>query len=140
MNIDTITQAFSAQMYTAVVDVVQQVDPLTGIDAHADRTARVIKDVAGWLAGITPDELAGMEDNREYLDWDRWMAPADDYDAVAVCDLVQVRIFAGLDLAREHHFDAYQLIHGTAAYLIDMDKHKAGWLAERAANLLAIGL
>lgn len=140
MKLDTITQAFAAQMYTAVVDVVQQVDPLTGIDAHAARSDRVIKDVAGWLAGIPAEELAEMEANHEYLDWDRWMAPADDYDATAVCDLVQVRIFAGIDLAREHHLDAYRLIHGTAEYLADMDKHKAGWLAERAANLLAIGL
>lgn len=140
MNVSTVTQAFSAQMYTAVVDVVQQVDPLTGLDAHADRTDRVIKEVAAWLGGITADELAGMEEHREYLDWDRWLAPAEDYDAVAVCDLVQVRIFAGIDLAREHRFDVYQLIHGTAEYLTDMDKHKAGWLAERAANLLAVGL
>lgn len=140
MDQELVTQAFAAQMYTAVIDVVQQLDPLTGDDAHADRTARVVKDVAGWLEGITPEDLDGMAEHNEYLPWDRWMPDAEGYDALAVCDAAQLRIFDVLKVAQENHLDAYQLVHGAAVYLSDMTKHKAAWLAERAANLLAAGM
>ena len=35
MDMELVVQAFAAQMYTAVLDVVQQVDPLTGLPEHA---------------------------------------------------------------------------------------------------------
>jgi hypothetical protein len=139
MDSKLVVQAFAAQMYTAVLDVVQQVDPLTGLDEHAARSKKVVQDVAEWLAGLSPDELAGMSTHNEYLPFDRWL-DAEDYDSTAVCSVAQELIFKGLDVARQNGIDGYHLIHQTGLYLQDMDDHKIGWLAERAANLLALGL
>ena len=139
MDMELVVQAFAAQMYAAVLDIVQQVDPLTGLPEHAERSKRVVQDVAGWLTDLTQEDLNGMVEHDEYLPFDNWI-DADGYDTTAVCAAVQARIFDGLDMARQSGLDGYQLIHLTGLYLLDMDNHKIGWLAERAANLLALGL
>jgi hypothetical protein len=139
MDMELVVQAFAAQMYTALLDIVQQVDPLTGLPEHAERSKKVVQDVAEWLTDLTPEDLDGMVKYREYLPFDRWL-DADGYDSTAVCAAVQTRIFDGLAMAQQNHLDGYQLIHQTGLYLQDMDTHKIGWLAERAANLLALGL
>ena len=95
--------------------------------------------MAGWLTALTQEDLNGMVKYREYLPFDRWLG-ADGYDSTAVCAAAQARILAGLDMAQQNGIDGYQLIHQTGLYLLDMDPHKIGWLAERAANLLALGL
>jgi hypothetical protein len=139
MDMELVVQAFAAQMYTAVLDIVQQVDPLTGLPEHAERSKKVLRDVAGWLTDLTPEDLNGMVEHNEHLPFDRWL-DADGYDPTAVCSAAQARIFDGLDMAQQNGIDGYQLIHQTGLYLLDMDNHKIGWLAERAANLLALGL
>jgi hypothetical protein len=139
MDMELVVQAFASQMYTSVLDIVQQVDPLTGLPEHAERSKKVVQDVAGWLTSLTPEDLDGMAEHDEYLPFDRWL-DAEGYDTTAVCAAVQIRIFAGLDMTRQFGLDGHQLIHSTGEYLLDMDDHKIGWLAERAANLLALGL
>ncbi len=139
MDMELVVQAFAAQMYAAVLDIVQQVDPLTGLPEHAERSKRVVQDVAGWLTDLTQEDLTGMVEHDEYLPFGRWL-DAEGYDTTAVCAAVQARIFDGLGMARQSGLDGYQLIHLTGLYLLDMDNHKSGWLAERAANLLALGL
>lgn len=139
MDMEMVVQACAAQMYTAVLDIVHQVDPLTGLPEHAERSKKVVQDVAEWLTDLTPEDLNGMVEHKEYLPFSRWL-DADGYDSTAVCAAVQTRIFDGLAMAQQNHLDGYQLIHQTGLYLQDMDTHKIGWLAERAANLLALGL
>ena len=139
MDMELVVQAFAAQMYTAVIDIVQQVDPLTGLPEHAERSKKVTQDVANWLAQLAPEDLTGRVEHNEHLPFDRWL-DSDGYDSTAVCAAVQTRIFDGLEMAEQNGIDGYQLIHQTGLYLQDMDNHKIGWLAERAANLLALGL
>lgn len=139
MDMELVVQAFAAQVYTAVLDIVQQVDPLTGLPEHAERSKVVTQGVANWLAQLAPEDLNGMVEHNEHLPFDRWL-DSDGYDSTAVCAAVQTRIFDGLEMAEQNGIDGYQLIHQTGLYLQDMDNHKIGWLAERAANLLALGL
>ena len=139
MDMELVVQAFASQMYTSVLDIVQQVDPLTGLHEHAERSKRIVQDVAGWLIALTQEDLNGMVEQGEYLPFARWL-DAEGYDTTSVCAAVQARIFDGLDMARQTGIDGYQFIHATGEYLLDMDTHKIGWLAERAANLLALGL
>lgn len=138
MDMELVVQAFAAQMYTAVLDIAQQVDPLTRLHEHTERSQKITQDVANWLAQLTTEDLDGMT-HHEYLPVTRWM-DADGYDSTAVCAAVQTRIFDGLAMAQQNHLDGYQLIHQTGLYLQDADPHKIGWLAERAANLLALSL
>ena len=143
MDMEKVVQAFSAQMYTSVLDVLQQIDPLTDLDPHATRSRLVVHDLADWLVQLTREDLSLMQQTRSYrsyLPQARWLQEAEGYDATAVCAAAQLRIFAGLDMARQNGIDGYQLIHGTGEYLRGMDDHKTGWLAERAANLLARGM
>ncbi len=140
MDMGQVVQAFAAQMCASVQDVVQQIEPLDGrdVDNHQARTARLVGDTANWLVGLTPDDIQTLESGWEYLPFDQWFN-GDGYDATAACAMAHERIFAGLRIARDQHIDGYQLIHATGLYLSDMDDHKAGWLAEQAANLLFAG-
>lgn len=137
---EKVVQAFSAQMYTSVLDVLQQIDPLTDLDPHATRSRLVVHDLADWLVHLTPDDLSLMQQTRSYLPQDRWLQDSENYDATAVCAAAQTRIFFGMDVADRNGIEGYQLIHETGEYLRGMDDHKTGWLAERAANLLARGM
>ena len=62
------------------------------------------------------------------------------HPAQAAAQLTTALSSHGLEVADAMHIDAYELIHGAGEYLKDADEHKQGWLAERAANLLVLGL
>lgn len=144
VNTDKIIQAFAVHCYTAAADIVQQVDPIfDDVDTHEARLNRVISDIAAWLSTITVSDLEQMRERNAHLEYARWMPLSDDYDATAVCAVIQDRILAlftagKLDEAQTESI--HELLAGTADYLADMTPHKAGWLAERAANLLVINL
>lgn len=139
MDRDLVVQAFAAQVYTAALHIAQQVDPVDGLDAHEKRARQITQDVAEWLLSLSKDDLQQLADTGEYLPFERWMRTEHGYDDTAVCDAVHTRLFAALTVARESGFDAYEFIHAVGEYLHDADDHKHGWLAERAANLLAAG-
>ena len=141
MDTPQVVQAFAVQIYTQVIDVVQQINPLTDVDQHQDRTQRVIKAVADWMMGITPEELVTMHSTHAYLPFDRWLTTDDeDFDTTAVSEVVQKRILHGLEVAEANQIDGYTLVHGAGEYLDTPNDHKQGWLAERAANLLVLEL
>ena len=141
MDTPQVVQAFSVQIYTQVIDVVQQLNPLSDVDQHQDRTQRVVQAVADWLLTITPEELDAMRKTRAYLPFDRWLTADDeDFDTTAVCEVVQKRILHGLEVAEANQIDGFTLIHGAGEYLNTPNDHKQGWLAERAANLLVLEL
>jgi len=139
MEMDKVIQAFAVQVFTAAIDMAQQIDPLntTQVDEHRARAERLAEDVGNWLAGLSQDDIDaahhfGPDDG---LPFDRWMPLSDDYDATAVCAVVQAVIRS---LPAE--LPEVEIVQGAGKYLLAMDDHKLGWLLERAANLLALNL
>ncbi len=137
MDMDLLKQTLATRIYTAAVDIAQQTHPINKVDAYIDRTKRLTQAVAEWVVSLSAEELAECKKHAEYLSFERWtLKPADDYDDTAICMAVQTQIFHAQAIADHFHIDAYELIHGAGEYLLDADDHKAGWLAERAANLM----
>jgi len=139
MDMDKVIQAFAVQVFTAAIDMAQQVDPLNGtqVDEQHARTMQITQDVGNWLAGLSQDDIDaakqfGPDDS---LPFDRWMPLSNDYDSTAVCAVVQrvIRMLpAGLP--------EVDVVQGAGKYLLDMNDHKMGWLVERAANILVLNL
>lgn len=141
MDMDKVVQAFATMVFTGVIDVMQQVDPLdkTQLDAHQARVKTVISDVGNWLKNLSPNAIACL-DAREYLPFSAGWMPLSDlelYDTTAVCAAVQWCIKSVL---ADRTYDVVDVVHGAGEYLADITDHKMGWLAERAANLLALNL
>lgn len=137
MDMELVIQGLAARVYTAVIDIVQQIDPVYEMEPHETRGRKLTQAVAEWILTLTHEELTAAHENREYLPFDRWtLTPDETYDDTAVCMAVQVQLFHALDVAEDLHIDGFALVHGVGNYLLDADDHKHGWLAERAANLL----
>jgi len=141
MDMDKVIQAFAVQVFTAAIDIAQQVDPdplnATQVDEQHARTKRIAEDVGCWLVGLSQDDIDAAKnfgpDNS--LPFNRWMPLSADYDATAVCAMVQ-RVIRAIPA----NLPKVEIVHGAGKYLLDMDDHKLGWLIERAANLLAINM
>ena len=147
MDMDKVVQAFAVQIFTGVLDVVQQVSPLKvdQVAAHEARTRVVIEDVGHWMAGLSPDAIGflGHPEN-EYLPFSDWMPLSDleIYDETAVCAMVQrcIKSIPAEETMDGKPLVTFDVVHGAGEYLADMTDHKTGWLTERAANLLALSL
>jgi len=63
------------------------------------------------------------------------MPLSDAYDSTGVCAVVQ-RVIGALPAS----LPEVEIVQGAGQYLLAMDDHKLGWLVERTANLLALGL
>ncbi|BDB13349.1 hypothetical protein [Acidithiobacillus ferrooxidans] len=146
MDMDQVTQAFAGLVFTSVIDVVQQVDPLEGtqLDEHQARVKTVTEDVGNWLKNLSPDAVAFLDDEQpghEYLPFQDWMPLSDDYDSTAVCAAVQQAIKTIPPcFADRTPIVTYDVVTGAGEYLTEMDDHKMGWLTERAANILLLNL
>ena len=146
MDMDKVVQAFAVQIFTGVLDVVQQVSPLKAdqVAAHEALTRVVMEDVGYWMAGLSPEAIGFLGDpENEYLPFSDWMPLSDleVYDETAVCALVQ-RCIKGIPAKTTdgRTLVTFDVVHGAGEYLADMTDHKLGWLTERAANLLTLSL
>jgi hypothetical protein len=139
MEMDKVIQAFAVQVFTAAMDMAQQVDPLEAgqVAEQQARAEKLAEDVGTWLAGLSQDDIDaahhfGPDDG---LPFDRWMPLSDAYDATAVCAMVQAVI-----RSLPANLPQVEIVRGAGKYLLDMSDHKLGWLIERAANLLTINM
>jgi len=145
MDMDLVTQAFAGLVFTSVVDVIQQVDPLEGtqLDEHQARVKMITEYVGNWLKDLSPDAVAYVSElpENEFLPFQDWMPLAEDYDATAVCASVQRCIkMIPPSFADRTPIVTYDVVTGAGEYLSEMDDHKMGWLTERAANIVLLNL
>ncbi|MHB8225049.1 hypothetical protein [Acidithiobacillus sp.] len=145
MDMDKVVQSVAVLIFTVVIDVVQQVDPLDGkqLDEHQVRVKLVTEDVGNWLKNLSPDAVAyvrGQPEN-EFLPVADWMSLTEEYDSTAVCATVQQTIKRiPLALADGTPIVMHDVVSGVGEYLTEMDDHKMGWLTERAANIVLLNL
>ena len=144
MEMDKIIQAFAVQVFTVAIDMAQQIDPLDSwqVDEQHSRTKKIAEDVGNWLAGLSQDDIdaAGHFGTHNNLPFDRWMPLSDDYEATAVCAVVQRVIRTAVSRTLPADLPEVEIVQGAGKYLLGMNKHKLGWLIERAANLLTLNL
>lgn len=140
VDIPKVVQAFALQIYTQVIDTVQQLDPLPAdaLESHEQRLDNIFPDVSAWLMALTAEDLTliveGHEPEKRLNGHDHPGYPAD-----AVQLVLEKRIRAASDVCMQADIDFHAFIHLTGKYLSSMDDHKKAWLAERAANLLVAG-
>ncbi|MHB1641965.1 MAG: hypothetical protein ACYCS8_04820 [Acidithiobacillus sp.] len=145
MDMDQVTQSVAVLIFTSVIDVVQQVDPLDGkqLDEHQARVKTITEDVGKWLQNLSPDAVAYVSEQpeNEFLPSQDWMPLTEDYDSTAVCAAVQQAIKTIPPCFADRTFIVtYDVVNGAGEYLTDMDDHKMGWLTERAANIVLLNL
>ena len=137
MEMEKVVQALALQVFTAALDVAQQVEPVADMDALETRAQAILRDTAVILVGLTPEQIEQIETGQAplhlHLDW-----PEATYDEVAVGAAVQLRLQGALKWTCALDIDGYALVQGVARYMAVVDAHKLGYLMENAANLIVI--
>jgi hypothetical protein len=141
-----IVQAAAVLLYTAVVDTLQQIDPLQAkhVDEHERRARRATEALADWMMGLSKAQVAFLFDGSDAFlpAASDWLPESPEFDATAACAAAQRILRKSLQALKTVKTDltAMDFMQALGGYLLEMPDQKLGWLSERAANLLAINL